>query len=129
MSLLLLTGVGIAFYFGAEPLVRLFLRGKGEETTVAAAAACLRIAAFNQPFMAMGMALGGALRGAGDTRSPVLVGVIGVWAIRVPLAWALAFPLGLGLNGIWITMTADWAVRTLVFSILYRRGRWKTIKL
>lgn len=129
MSLVLLTGVGVAFFLAAEPLVRLFLRGRGEELTVAAAATCLRIAAFNQPFMALGMALGGALRGAGDTKSPVIVGALGVWGVRIPLAWALAFPLGLGLNGIWITMTADWAVRTAVFAFLYRRGRWKTIKL
>ncbi|MBI3855361.1 MAG: MATE family efflux transporter [Planctomycetes bacterium] len=129
LSTALLTAAGVAFLFCAEPLVRLFLRGPGEAATVAAAAACLKISAAEQPFMAMGMALGGALRGAGDTRSPVIVGILGVWGVRVPLAWALAFPLGLGLNGIWITMIADWAVRSAVFSLLYRRGRWKTIKL
>lgn len=129
LSTALLTVMGVVFFFTAEPLVRLFLRGPGEEATVAAAAACLRIAAFEQPFMAMGMALGGALRGAGDTRSPVIVGILGVWGVRIPMAWALAFPAGLGLNGIWITMIADWALRTAVFSILFRRGRWKTIKL
>jgi putative MATE family efflux protein len=129
LSTALLTVMGVVFFFTAEPLVRLFLRGPGEAATVAAAAACLRIAAFEQPFMAMGMALGGALRGAGDTRSPVIVGILGVWGVRIPMAWALAFPAGLGLNGIWITMIADWALRTVVFSILFRRGRWKTIKL
>jgi putative MATE family efflux protein len=129
LSTALLTVMGVVFFFTAEPLVRLFLRGPGEAATVAAAAACLRIAAFEQPFMAMGMALGGALRGAGDTRSPVIVGILGVWGVRIPMAWALAFPAGLGLNGIWITMIADWALRTVVFSILFRRGRWKAIKL
>jgi putative MATE family efflux protein len=125
----LLSAAGIAFTFFAEPLVRLFLRGPGEAATVAAAAMCLRISALEQPFMALGMALGGGLRGAGDTRSPVIVGVLGVWGVRIPLAWTLAFPMGLGLNGIWITMIADWALRTAVFAFLYRRGRWKAIKL
>ena len=77
----------------------------------------------------LAMALGGGLRGAGDTKSPVIVGMIGVWGVRIPLAWTLAFPAGLGLNGIWITMIADWAVRTAIFSVLYRRGSWKAIKL
>src|SRR5579862_1547032 len=129
LSTWLMSGVGVAFFFLAAPLVRLFLRRPDAEPVVAIAAMCLMISAFEQPFMALAMALGGALRGAGDTKSPVLVGLLGVWGVRIPLAWALAFPAGLGLNGIWITMIADWAVRTAVFSVLYRRGSWKTIKL
>ena len=129
MSTLFLSAAGVVFFFFSPPLVRLFLRGPGEAATVAAAAMCLRISAFEQPFMALAMALGGGLRGAGDTHSPVLVGALGIWGIRIPLAWALAFPAGLGINGIWITMIADWAVRTGVFAVLYGRGRWKSIKL
>jgi len=129
MSMWLMSAVGVAFFFLADPLVRLFLRGTEAEATVSLAALCLAISAFEQPFMALAMALGGGLRGAGDTKSPVLVGLLGVWGVRIPLAWTLAFPAGLGLSGIWITMIADWAVRTAVFSVLYRRGAWKTIRL
>jgi len=129
LSTLFLSVVGVAFFFFSPPLVRLFLRGPGEEATVAAAALCLRISAFEQPFMALAMALGGGLRGAGDTKSPLIVGILGIWGVRIPLAWTLAFPLGLGLNGIWITMIADWALRTAAYAVLYRRGRWKSIKL
>ena len=129
LSTWLMSAVGVAFFFLAAPLVGLFLRGPEAEPTVAVAAICLAISAFEQPFMALAMALGGALRGAGDTRSPVIVGLIGVWGVRIPLAWLLAFPAGLGLSGIWITMIADWAVRTAVFSVLYRRGAWKRIAL
>ena len=129
MSMWLMSAVGVAFFFLAAPLVRLFLRGPEAEATVSVAALCLAISAFEQPFMALAMSLGGGLRGAGDTKTPVLVGLLGVWGVRIPLAWMLAFPAGLGLSGIWITMIADWAVRTAVFSVLYRRGTWKTIKL
>lgn len=125
----LMSAIGVCFFFVSEPLVRLFLRGADIGPTASLAAACLAISAFEQPFMGLSMALGGALRGAGDTRSPVWVGAIGVWAVRVPLAWALAFPAGLGLKGIWMTMVADWAVRSAIFSVLWRRGRWKSIKL
>jgi putative MATE family efflux protein len=129
ISTYLMSTIGVLFLFAAVPLVRLFLRGPGAEPAVGAAALCLAISAFEQPFLALSMALGGALRGAGDTKSPVLVAVVGVWGVRVPLAWALAFPAGLGLTGIWLTMIADWAVRTAIFSTLFRRGRWKSIKL
>jgi putative MATE family efflux protein len=129
MSTLFLTAAGVLFFFFSPALVRLFLRGPGEEATAAAAALCLRISAFEQPFMALAMALGGGLRGAGDTKSPLLVGALGIWGVRIPLAWALAFPAGLGLAGIWITMIADWAIRTAIFQVLFRRGRWKSINL
>jgi putative MATE family efflux protein len=128
-STYLMSAIGATFLFASTPLVRLFLRGPDEGGAVALAAACLAVSAFEQPFMALSMSLGGALRGAGDTRTQVLVGAVGVWLVRVPLAWALAFPAGLGLMGIWITMVVDWAVRAALFSILWRRGRWKTIKL
>jgi len=129
LSTWMMSAVGASFFFLAAPLVRVFLRDPGAEGTVAVAAMCLAISAFEQPFMALAMALGGGLRGAGDTKSPVIVGIIGVWGVRIPLAWTLAFPAGPGLNGIWITMIADWAVRTAIFSVLYRRGSWKAIKL
>ena len=79
--------------------------------------------------MALAMALAGGLRGAGDTKSPVAVALLGVWLVRLPVAWALAFPAGLGLRGVWITMIVDWAVRTLVLAVAVRRGRWKSIRL
>jgi putative MATE family efflux protein len=129
LSTWLMSAVGVAFFFLGGSLARIFLRGPDAEATIAVAAICLSISAFEQPFMALAMALGGALRGAGDTRSPVLVGLLGVWGIRVPLAWVLAFPAGLGLYGIWITMIADWATRTAVFSVLYRKGAWKSVTL
>src|SRR6185436_3369094 len=40
LSTALLTVMGIVFWFTAEPLVRIFLRGPGQEATVAVAAAC-----------------------------------------------------------------------------------------
>ena len=81
------------------------------------------------PFMALSMTYGGALRGAGDTWSPAWVGIVGVWLVRVPFAYALAFGLGLGLYGIWITMILDWAARAALFRWIWSRGKWREIKM
>jgi putative MATE family efflux protein len=129
LALLSMSGVGILFLLGADVLTGVFL-GAGDEAEAAAlAASCLRIAAVEQPFMALAMVLGGGLRGAGDTRSPVVVGLLGIWIVRLPLAWALAVPAGLGLRGVWITMIVDWAVRAVVFHRKVRSGGWKRIRL
>jgi putative MATE family efflux protein len=124
-----MSACGVGFLAFATPLTRVFVPGGGDEGVVALAALCLAISGLEQPFMALAMSLAGGLRGAGDTRSPLLVAVVGVWGVRVPLAWALAIPAGLGLAGIWITMIVDWAARGAVYSVLVRRGRWKSINL
>jgi putative MATE family efflux protein len=123
-----MSAAGVAFLLFSPAMVALFVPGP-EREVAALAAACMAIAGIEQPFMALAMSLAGGLRGAGDTRSPVAVGAIGVWLVRVPAAWALAFPMGLGLHGIWMTMILDWAVRAAVFSVIVRRAGWKTLRL
>lgn len=129
LAVLAMSSMGLLFFLVPEPFVAIFASGPETAAAAALAAACLRIAAVAQPFMALAMSLAGGLRGAGDTRSPVAVALLGVWLVRVPVAWALAFPMGLGLRGIWITMIVDWAVRALVLGLAVRRGRWKSITL
>jgi putative MATE family efflux protein len=124
-----MSAMGVLFLVAPGPFVAVFASGPETAAAQALAADCLRIAGFEQPFMALAMALAGGLRGAGDTRSPVAVAIVGVWLVRLPVAWALAVPAGLGLKGVWITMIVDWAVRTLVLAFAVRSGRWKTIRL
>ncbi len=68
--------------------------------------------------------LTGALRGAGDTRSPMYIAAIGIWGIRLPLGYLLAFPLKMGIVGVWAAMTLDLAVRFVLTLVLYRRMPW-----
>jgi putative MATE family efflux protein len=126
LALAVMVPIGLLFLVIPDVFTRVFAP---LPAVAGLAAACLRIAGVNQPFMALAMTLAGGLRGAGDTRSPVATAVVGVWLVRVPLAWALAFPAGLGLRGIWITMILDWASRVATLGVVYLRGRWKAIKL
>jgi Na+-driven multidrug efflux pump len=85
------------------------------------------IAAVAQPLMALSDAMGGALRGAGDTRSPMVVALVGPVVIRLALCWLLAFELEMGLPGIWLATTVDWAVRAVLLTLVFARGKWKSI--
>jgi putative MATE family efflux protein len=127
LAALLMSLIGVAFVLVPGTLLGLFIPNDPE--TIRLGVACLLIAAFEQPLMGAAMVYAGALRGAGDTRSPLAVGALSVWLVRVPLAWFLAFPAGLGLNGLWLTMVADWSVRAAAFAWIVRRGKWKSATL
>ncbi len=119
-----LSGVSALFVLVPERLVGLFIQ---DPDTVALGAKCLLVAAVAQPLMAVTDALAGSLRGAGDTRTPMVVALAGPVAVRLAACWTLAFTLDLGLLGIWLGSTIDWGVRALWLTAIFARGRWKSI--
>ena len=66
----------------------------------------LRIAAFFELFDGYQIVATGALRGVGDTRSPMVAHFIGYWVIGMPVVYILCFRLGWGAPGIWVGLTA-----------------------
>jgi MATE family multidrug resistance protein len=71
------------------------------EEVLALAVVFIPIAGFFQVFDGLQVVSAGALRGAGDTRAPMLVNVLGFWLIGLPTSLVLAFPLDLGPEGLW----------------------------
>lgn len=113
--------VGVVFLAVPELLVRLFT---DDEAVVALGARCLRVAAVAQPIMAICDALAGGLRGAGDTRSPMVVALVGPVGVRLVACWVLTVELSWGLMGIWVATTLDWSVRMVWLATVWARGRW-----
>ncbi|MCA8961017.1 MAG: MATE family efflux transporter [Planctomycetes bacterium] len=110
------------FLLAAHPLALVI----GQNPAVAEVAArCLRIGALEVPFLLITESLRGTLRGAGETRQPVLVTLVGTWGVRVPLSWLLVRSLGWGLVGIWVTTVIDWTVRAIIAIGLVRAGGWR----
>ncbi len=82
------------------------------------------ITALSQPLTASTMVLANGLRGAGETTYPFIAQMIGVIGIRAGLGYLLAFPLNLGLQGIYIAMAFDWVVRTAILALIVLKGNW-----
>ncbi|WP_369038837.1 MATE family efflux transporter [Stenotrophomonas maltophilia] len=65
-----------------------------------------------------------ALRGLEDTTRPLLVSLTGYWVIAFPLALVLAYPVGLGIAGVWLAMMLGLAfASTMLVLRLYRLCR------
>jgi Na+-driven multidrug efflux pump len=130
---------GIFFYIAATPLAGFFLKGESE-IVIPLAAELLRIVAYAMAPLALVMVLVGALRGAGDTRWPLALNLIGIVFFRVPLAFYLAnsvveLPLmgwtihgpGLGVVGAWYAAVADIVVRCILLVLRFRHDSWQRI--
>ena len=129
----LLVSVGILIYIEAEAMFGLFLGGK-QPNVVAEGVPVLRIVAFALPFLATLNVLNGALRGAGDTRWPWLIVLVGYLGIRLPLTYWLTWPvagggLGLGLRGAWLAMFFDLSARGILVAARFLNGGWKTARV
>ncbi|HEY6958237.1 MAG TPA: MATE family efflux transporter, partial [Candidatus Limnocylindria bacterium] len=82
-----------------------------------------------QPAQGAIFTLGGALRGAGDTRYPLLISLVSWFVIRLPLAYVLAFPFGMGLVGIWSGVAVDYFVRCALMAVRFRNGAWARVNV
>lgn len=80
-------------------------------------------------FFAMGMVLTQAFNGAGDTRTPAWINSCVLLAIEIPLAYLLAFPLGMKYLGIFIAIAICHSLHALVSFYFFRKGKWKTMKV
>jgi len=107
-----------------EWIARLF---SPEVAVIAAAATILRVAAFFQLFDGLQIVVTGSLRGAGDTRTPMLCHLIGYWAIGLPLGAALCFGRGMGAPGLWIGLSAGLiAIGVVLTAFWWRKARqWR----
>ncbi len=126
ISVFMLTGAAIVFLLLPQYLARIFT---DDLNLITVAAICVAISALEQPFLAIANIYKGAFQGAGDTRTPAIVGALSVWIVRVPVAYFLAIVLGWGLVGIWVTTIADWGVRASIYFFIFRRGKWKDTKI
>ncbi len=68
------------------------------------------------------------LQAVGDVAFPVVIGIASQWIIGVGLAYFLGIHLGLGLVGVWLAYAVDENLRGLIFSIRWKKGRWRQIK-
>lgn len=125
-NLVFLGSVGLVFVVFAEPIVRLFIR---DADVVAYGARCLRIVAAGFVFYAFGMVVGQAFNGAGDTRTPTWLNFICFWLLELPVAYLLGHVFGWGPTGVFFSITLAFSSIAVASIVLFRRGKWKTVRV
>jgi putative MATE family efflux protein len=123
-AVLALTLFGVAAFLLRDGILPLFSR---DAEVLAIGRRAMPVLAAAQPFMATGIVLAQAARGAGRTREALGVSVVGAVIVRLSATWIFAISMGLGLAGVWMGSTLDWIVRSALFAAIGARRASATL--
>lgn len=126
LNMLFLCFIAVIFFVLARPLISIFSTEPG---VLEYGIECLRYVCLGYMFYGYGMVLSQAFNGAGDTRTPTIISFFGFWTFQIPLAYVLAITLGLGPKGVFLAIAVSESVIAIAAIILFRRGKWKTVKV
>lgn len=118
--------VSLFFFVFANGIISVFAH---QPDVQAIAVQALRIITCGYIFYGVGMVMGNAFNGAGDTRTPTWINVFGFWAFQIPLAYALVKGFDLGPMGVFIAIPVAETAMTIAAYLLFKRGRWKTVQV
>ena len=126
IAMIVMSTFGLLFFIIPQFLVSLFTKDKD---VIELATMALKIVSICQPFSGASMVLAGALRGAGDTKSVLLITYLGIFLVRIPITYLFLDVLNFGLAGAWIVMTIDLVIRSSLAFYIFRRGKWKYLQV
>lgn len=118
--------VTVLFFVGGNWYVSLFTEDAGVR---AYATEAVHIVSVGYVFYGIGMVLLNSFNGAGDTWTPTIVNFFGFWIFQIPFAYFMAVTMKLGPTGVFIAIPVAETLITIASFILFRRGKWKTVKV
>jgi putative MATE family efflux protein len=120
LSIVSMTFFGILITLFAEPLARFMI---DNDEVVRLSVIFIWLLGSMQPLMAIEFSLGGALRGAGDTKTPLMITLTCLLFIRVLLA-LIFFMLDASVEIIFSTLVADYIVKGFLYVARFRSNKW-----
>ncbi|MBQ6934601.1 MAG: MATE family efflux transporter [Clostridia bacterium] len=112
----------LVMFFGSRFIMSIFTP---DEAVIEMGSVLVKILALIQVPQMIAMVYSGALKGAGDTKSPFLVALFSMWGVRVLGVTICVRLLGMGMTALCTCMCTDNVVRFILFSTIYRREKWR----
>jgi MATE family, multidrug efflux pump len=123
LAIYLMSACGVVLFLAARPIAVLFV---DDPSVVTDAVSFIRTLAVAQPLMGIDSTMGGALRGAGDTRFPLVAVLVGFYGCRLGFAY-VAVLLHLSLPWVWFALMGDYIARAGLKAWRFQSGHWKHI--
>lgn len=118
--------VTAVFMLLAEPIVQFM---NNDPAVVEYAVQALHVMSLGYIFYGVGMVVTNAFNGAGDTKTPTVINLVGFWLFQIPLAYLLALTFNLGPKGVFLAVLLSEMAISIGGVIIFRKGRWKTVKI
>jgi len=113
-----MAGAGLLLLLAPQYVARVFTT---DRAVIRTAISLLHMAAAFQLFDGIQTVATGALRGAGDTRTPMICHLLGYWFIGLPLGYVLCFIVGWGAAGLWAGLSLALILIGLVLLAVWTR--------
>lgn len=117
---LMILSSGLLFVF-ARPLCALF---SADEQVISLGTAVLRMVALSEPFYGVTIVIEGMMQGVGNTLTPLVFNITGMWCVRIAGTFVCTRLLSFGLIAAWGCMIAHNLFLFVLFSLCYLTGHW-----
>ena len=126
LSTVIMSVLGLAIVFGAEPILAIFDVDPATELG-RYSILWMQVLGWGMPAVGVNIALVGMLRGAGATNTSLMINIVGTVVVQVPLSWFLGFVVGWGAFGIWVALPISFVVRMGLGIVAHRQGGWARV--
>jgi putative MATE family efflux protein len=126
MNMIFLALITVLFFTMADFILGFFSR---DAEVLRHGVQCLKIVSLGYIFYAYGMVIGQSFNGAGDTRTPTIISLVGFWVFQIPLAYALSTYFHTGPVGVYIAIALAESLMAIASIYIFRKGNWKLVKV
>lgn len=118
--------ISAVLFIFAGKLIRIYT---SDIAIISIGVGAIKLFSFSQPFVAIVNVISNALRGAGDITYVMLTSFVGIWGMRIFITYALDYFLNIGINAVWIAIFLDYSIRSLMYIVRFKKGRWANITI
>lgn len=121
--LLMIVSGGLLFIF-APQMVDIF---SDSPEVIALGSTVLRMVAVSEPFFGVAIILEGIMHGVGNTLTPFVFSMFGMWGVRIVGTFIFVTILGNGLVAAWTCMIVHNLMLFVMYTTYYKSGKWNPL--
>lgn len=122
-----LSAIGIVIFIFAKQFITFFV--PSDINVINEGAYFLRFIALTSGLTGIQVIVGSTLQAAGGTKQSMILTIISQWVVQLPLAYLLSKFFNLGLVGVWVALPITSVIMSIIYLVVFWRGKWKTKKL